>query len=332
MNRLIYVLHGDCPRAQQELSFSVLSALKQGVEGVQMELWSDAQNQRPDLPLTPHPLPAAGADLRRLLAEALGEARGPICLIATDTVFLAPPAELFARMASGAPLVLRRDGWLAGRTEWAAALDAAAGTEAEAQIHPGVELLNLGIIGLRDANITCISSTKSPFNLLDFGLNFTQIEQYELSAALHLATPKIATAADLIRRYDDHMRHVYHGRFAAMFPPGAPVNTALADKLPEITEPPKPLRLKLIAKAYALRHGMGRRSESAYLAYLCAFAAPRPEGRTVWANIALDQVETSARPRKDWENDLPRLAPAALDGADLSPETTARWRRYWAER
>lgn len=330
MNRLIYMLHGDAPRAQQELSYSVLSALKQGIDGVQMELWADSANQRPDLPLLPHALPAAGPSLAAALSEALAEEIGPVSVIATDTYFRAPPADLFTRIAPGRPLVLSRDGWLAGRGDWAAALDAARGTEAETHLNPGVELFNLGVLGVDPADTHITSSTFNACGLIDFGLNFTQIEQFSLSSAIGAAGPQIALAEDIVTRYDGHMRHVFHGRFDAMFPPGAPINTALADRLPAITEPPKPFGLKLKAKAHALQRGMGRGSEFAYLAYLCAFAAPRAEGRNVWANIALDKVESASRSRKDWRKDLPRLAPDALDAAELSPETAARWRAYWA--
>lgn len=117
MARLIYLLQEPSPAAQRELSYSLLSALKQGLDGVEVELWSDADNRRPDLPATPHPLPQKGRGLRAALQEALAEARGPVCVIATDTVFAAAPARLFEQIAPGRALVLARDGWLAGRPE-----------------------------------------------------------------------------------------------------------------------------------------------------------------------------------------------------------------------
>ncbi len=115
-------------------------------------------------------------------------------------------------------------------------------------------------------------------------------------------------------------------------PPGAAVNTALAQRLPRMSEPPKPLPLKLKARIYALRHRMGRATAFGYLAYLCAFAAPTPEGRDVWANIALDMMIKSSLPAGQIARHLPRLAPGALDEAGLKSATLDRWRHFWAER
>ena len=114
-----------------------------------------------------------------------------------------------------------------------------------------------------------------------------------------------------------------------MFPAGQPVNCALASRLPEVNMPPSPFGLRLRAKLGAMRRGFGLGTTAGYHAYLCAFAAPTDEGRDVWANIALDHLETSLTPRDRLARALPRLAQDALDAAKLRPDTTARWLAFW---
>ncbi|MCG7624319.1 hypothetical protein [Epibacterium sp. Ofav1-8] len=341
MATLLYLVHGRAPRQQQQLSYSILSALKQGLEGVEILLMCDEANRRPDLPVRHQILSvdqiAQWTDAGRAPARAqlhalqlaLSERTTPVCWVATDTAFTAPPRQMTERIAAQVPLFYDRDGWLAGRPEWAPIIDACKGTALEDQIQTGTEVLDTGILGLTEAESDIINQSLKPHEALNTNPKVSNIEQIRLGALLTQTAREVRFGNDTVSRYSTYMRHVYHGRFDAMFPPGAPVNTALAERLPVIKEPPKPLHLRLKAKAYALRHGLGRGTEFGYLAYLCAFAAPTPEGRNVWANIALDMIERSPRAPDKLAKDLPGLAPDALTLAELSPETEDRWRTFW---
>ncbi|TNJ44803.1 hypothetical protein [Phaeobacter sp. B1627] len=343
MATLVYLVHGDAPRAQQQLSYSILSALRHGLEGIEILLICDAPNQRPDLPVRHHILSAettaAWADqnntpLKRLRAAQLGleVTGGNICLMATDTAFKAPPRQLFDLITAGGILVQDHDGWLAGRSDWDQVIDACRGTQLEPQVHAGAAMFDIGVLGLTPQDVNLLFHVEELAKSAEIKDQPSEIEQFAFSAAIELEARDVVYARDHVIHYDGYMRHVYHGRFDAMFPPGAPVNTALAHRLPAITEPPKPLPLKLRAKVFALRHRMGRATEFGYLAYLCAFAAPTAEGRDVWANIALDMMMRSSRSAAQIAQHLPRLAPGAIDDAGLRPATLARWRHFWAAR
>ncbi len=338
MQRLLYLVHGDSPRAQQELSYSVLSALKQGLGDCEILLACDEANQRGDLPVTHRLLPPSRVaswqaqgicGQLHVLHDVLAERRGPVCLIQTDTVFCAPPARLFERIAEQGALVLDRDGWLAGRRSWDAALSETQSKGQKGLLAPGTEMLNPGVIGLSTTLEACLTSAISTLETLPESSPIAEREQFCFSAALSMSGIDPTFASAEVRRYQGPLRHVYHGRFDSMFPPGAPVNTALAPRLPEITEPPKPFLLRLRARAKRLATGSGLAFESGYLAYLCAFAAPTATGRNVWANMALDWMQRSHRDQVRLQRDLPRLAPARLASADLSPETRARWQVFW---
>ncbi|MBW3243994.1 hypothetical protein KUV57_15100 [Epibacterium sp. DP7N7-1] len=344
MATLLYLVFGRALRQQQQLSYSILSALKQGLEGVEILLMCDEVNRRPDLPVRHHTLSAdqiaqwTDAGRRPARAQlhafklALSESTAPVCWVATDTAFKAPPRVMTERIAAQVPLFYDRDGWLAGRPDWAPIIDACKGTSLEAHIHSNTEVLNTGVLGLTSAEVDFINQSLEPNKAPTNDLKIDNIEQIHLGALLSKNAQELRFANDTVSQYSNYMRHVYHGRFDVMFPHGRAVNLELVQKLPTTNEPPKPLSLRLKAKAYSMRHGLGRGTEFGYLAYLCAFAAPTPEGRNVWANIALDMIERSARAPDKLAKDLPKLAPNALALAELSPETEDRWRKFWMNR
>ncbi|GAB5433659.1 MAG: hypothetical protein EpisKO_30290 [Epibacterium sp.] len=341
MATLLYLVHGPAVQQQQQLSYSVLSALKHGVDGVDLVLICDAANRRPDLPLrhvviSPEQIAQWTDGGRRparaqlhALDLALRETGGPVCWASTDSAFTAAPARLLERITPETPLFFDRDGWLTSRPEWSPIIDACKDSALSEQIQPSTEVFDTGILGLSPSDLDFINRSLNPSEWAQNPYLVDNFEQIHLCALLAQNAQKLRFSHDLVQRYQGYMQHVYQGRLEAMFPPGGAVNTALAAQLPAITEPPKPLHLRLKAKAYALRRGLGHGTEFGYLAYLCAFAAPTPEGRSVWANIALDMMERSARAPQKLVKDLSNLAPEALPDAELSPQTEERWRRYW---
>ncbi|KUP90641.1 hypothetical protein [Tritonibacter horizontis] len=349
MPTLVYVVRGDAPRAQQELSYSVLSALKHGLGDVEILLICDTANQRPDLPVNHHILPpdvladwtgraapsaTAGPPPDAVgLADAAGLAldltQGPICLMATATAFRAPPQRLFDQFRPGVVLVQDQDGWLAGRPDCATVIAATRESSDEAAVHPGAALYDLGVLGIYPQDASCLKSSNLLGSRLIFLPEISNIEQLSLSLALGDPDREVRFARDLLEHYNGPMRHVYHGRFDVMFPARAPVNLQMAGQLPTITEPPKPLFLRWKAKLVAIWRRMGPGTQAGYLAYLCAFAAPTAEGRDVWANIALDHLHRSQRPRMKLRQEFSKLAPGAFETAGVKPATAARWLRFW---
>lgn len=326
MTTLVYSVFGAAEQAQRALSFSVLSALKQGLGDCRILLLCDAANRREDLPvehLVRPELPGV-FDRLDLLSAQLG---APFCLVDPESDFTAPPARLFARLADtpDGVMVHSRAGWLSARPHleaWAAEMDPAP--------DGSTELFDLRILALDPQKCSFQNRTildKFYGSILNKNDSFQQF----------LVNMQISTqsspgfAADLVTLYSDRpLRHVYHGMQRAMFPAGLPVDCARAQALPAVKAPPQPLTLQWKAKLTALRRGYGVATTEAYLAYLCAIAAPTPQGRDVWANMALDHLATSQQSPADLQRALPRLAPSALGEADLRDETRARWQAFWS--
>lgn len=329
---LVFTVFGSDPataRPQGELSFAVLSALKQGLERpengpVQILLLCDAANTRADLPVA-HLIQDTDPGLFGRLQLVADHLRAPFVMIDTASVFKAPPAQLFAQL-SDRPLVHSKAGLLSSQPGYAAFA-----AQSETAPKPEAQAYDLGVLGLDPARILL------PFlNFIDAiyddnGQKNIQIEQLTLSQHIAaLGTPDLAEETVTLYAGRQHpIRHVYHGMQRSMFPAGQPVNCALAPRLPDVKMPPSPFTRRLRAKLAGLRRGFGLGTTAGYHAYLCALAAPTEDGRDVWANIALDHLEASLTPRDRLARALPRFAPSALATANLRPETAARWQMFW---
>jgi hypothetical protein len=329
---LVFTLFGGdtaAARKQGELSFAVLSALKQGLERphgdpVQILLLCDAANRRADLPVAPLIQDADPGLLGRLqlVADHLG---APFVMMDTASVFKAPPAPLFAQL-SDRPLVHSKAGLLSSKPGYAAFA-----SQSETAPKPEAQAYDLGVLGFDPAKAPFpFPNDKYAGNDLDHA-ECVQIEQLALSQRIAaLGPPNVAEETVALYAGRQHpIRHVYHGMQRSMFPAGQPVNCALAPRLPDVKMPPSPFTRRLRAKVGAMRRGFGLGTTAGYHAYLCALAAPTEDGRDVWANIALDHLETSLTPRERLARALPRFAPTALATANLPPETVDRWQAFW---
>ena len=116
MKTVAYLVYGADPAYMLELTYSVLSCarfLHQEPDDIQLVLISDAQYRGPELPLK-H-LSVTQDELRAwtldgsykhaakffALATAMDHFKDSVALVDTDTVFLAHPKHLFARLNNG---------------------------------------------------------------------------------------------------------------------------------------------------------------------------------------------------------------------------------------
>lgn len=330
---LVFTIFGsdaDAARKQGELSFAVLSALKQGLEGgtetpLRLLLLCDARNRRPDLPLD-HLIHSQDPGLFARLDLVARHCDAPFVMVDTASDFKAPPALLF-RHLSTAPLVQARMGLLSSQPDFAAFCD-----RLDRPPAPDAPAFDLCVFGLDPRSKIITKSIKIGSQRESDPSKISNLEHLQLTQEIStFGTPTVAE--DTVRTYlgpAHPIRHVYHGLQRSMFPAGQPVNCNLAARLPTVAMPPVPFALRLRAKLGGLIRGFGMGTEAGYRAYLCACAAPTAQGRDVWANIALDHLEGSRTAGDKLQRALPRLAPAALAGADLHPDTKARWQAFWA--
>ena len=150
---LVFTVFGTgaaATRQQGELSFAVLSALKQGleVEGtapVQILLLCDAANQRSDLPVD-HLIHDTDPGLYGRLRMVADHLAAPFVMVATASVFKSPPARLFDGLTDR-PLVQSETGLLSSQAGYETFVDhsvAHSGTRPAAD----APAYDLGVLGL----------------------------------------------------------------------------------------------------------------------------------------------------------------------------------------
>src|SRR5262249_19578589 len=133
MNTIAYLIYGADPVYMLELTYSVLSCvrfLNQEPADIQLVLISDSQYRGPRIPLKQ--LYVTQDQLRTwtldgsykhaaktfALATAMDHFKNSVALVDTDTVFLAHPKHLFARIKEGASVMHAKDKLLSEEPTW----------------------------------------------------------------------------------------------------------------------------------------------------------------------------------------------------------------------
>lgn len=281
MPTLVYLLYGNAPTYQAELTYSVLSALRQARgETPRIVLYCDAVGARPDLPVetvilseqTLNDWSMQGAYGHKVKLHVVGDALtrfgSKVCFVDTDTEFRKSPTLLFQRIARRESLMNACDGLLGEMSQWSEMLDLTAATDLAQMVRPDARMLNSGLIGVHVAQLGAIQDAiataerlyriKPVFNVEQFAVG------HHLSQAGH-----VSFAEDVIEHYWGYRRITYHAKIpAALATLNGVYTRETARDLPEIIPARKPLIARIAARAYAGVHGLDKDARYAYLAYL----------------------------------------------------------------
>lgn len=339
---LLYLVYGKDPKYQLELSYSVLSALREARGPLQILLFCDEANQRPDLPVISNVISDEDRDAWTFggtyhhvmkifaLRHALAHVGGKVCFVDTDTAFRADPQLIFDRISDTSVAMHAHEGQLKDLHSWTTLLQKAGHTEHAKAVYPDAPMFNSGLIGVtsaQDASLEAACALAKALYAIEPVFN---IEQFVLGALLGQSAD-IRLAEDVLEHYWGYRRYVYHARIPpalATLSDGYSAKTAT--RLPVISEPPKPLIARLWARIHGQVHGMDANYRFAYLSYLANGAAQDAETRMIWADIALDMLQRSQTRRRQYR-DFKRFQPAVLATSGLDPARQALWSKVWAE-
>ena len=339
---LLYLVYGDNPVYQQELSYSVLSALRESRAPLHIQLYCDAANQRPDLPVTSyvfteeyrHSWTFGGTYNHALklfvLRHALERMGDKVCFVDTDTAFLDDPAVLFDRISDSSAVMHADEGVLGDLHSWDAMLPKAATAGFADTVHAGARMYNSGLIGVSPAMAGMLAQASGLARDLYQIEPVFNIEQFVLGALLSRACD-IRLAEDLVDHYWGYRRYIYHGRIpTALERLGGFYTAESAKLLPVITDPEKPFLARLWARLHGKIHKTDADYRFAYLAYLASGATRSAQTRGIWADIALDMLKRSTQ-RGRRPQDFRRFTPQALPSSGLDDRRQQAWQDFWAD-
>ena len=338
---LLYLVYGNNPVYQQELSYSVLSALRESRAPLRILLYCDAHNQRPDLPVTPyvfndadrHGWTFGGSYNHALkifaLRHALESTGDKVCFVDTDTAFNDDPARIFGRISDTSAVMHADEGVLDGLHSWDALVPKAAAAGLAETVHPAARMYNSGLIGVAPVMADALEEACRLARDLYRIEPVFNIEQFALGAVLGRSFD-LQLADDIVDHYWGYRRHIYHGRIPAALEILEGYYSAESAKLlPVITDPEKPFWARLRARVHGMLHKTDADYRFAYLAYLASGATHSAETRGIWADIALDMLKRSPR-RGRRRRDFRRFAPESLAASGLDARRQKEWLVFWS--
>ncbi|MEM1415275.1 MAG: hypothetical protein AAGH15_10255 [Myxococcota bacterium] len=305
MTVFAYLVYGGNPNYQLEMSFSLLSAVRQAKspDALRVALICDPENARPDLPVenvvVEHEELRSWTDdgrynhrikplaIRRLL-ERYDE---PVVMLDTDTYFTDDPEVLAERVGPGQTLMHELESSLGDAALWGPLLQQRGGRieAGEHVLTPDLPMYNSGIIGLRPEDAGLLDDAMEILDALRAETGFFNAEQLAIGLAFERAT-KVATGDDVLVHYWGGEREFIHlrvqelmgvrdgERFAA---------AAAASTLPAITGyPPIPISYKLRGRALGTAFRWSEDYYYAYVAALMARAEARPGYAKAWNDVA----------------------------------------------
>ncbi|MGC3940461.1 hypothetical protein ACOTTU_21885 [Roseobacter sp. EG26] len=341
---LLYLVYGQNQKYQQELSYSVLSAFREAKEetsDLQVLLFCDAANQRPDLPVTSYVMSEEERRLWTLegtynhaikifaLRKALEIAGGKVCFVDTDTAFKQNPRRLFDRITKTSAIMHASEGVLSDLHSWSSLLGKAAAAGLDDVVSPSARMYNSGLIGVMPTMSEALEEACTLMRRLHEIEPVFNIEQFVLGALLP-RDGEMQLAEDLVDHYWGYRRHIYHGQIpSALAALKGQYSAQTAQNLPVITDPQKPLAAKLRARIHAMLNQTDATYRFGYLAYLASGSAGSAEERDVWAHIALDMLERSEA--KDLaRRSFRRFAPEGLKDSGLNEALQKEWMSFWS--
>jgi len=264
---LVYLVYGSDAQYQQELSYSVLSACRAArgdMDDIEILLFCDEQNQRPDLPVTSYVMSAkerhdwtfGNTYNHALKIFALRKAgnlsEGKLCFVDTDTAFLQDPRLLFDRISDTDAVVHHNEGLLSQRFRgskllqdgWGSLIEKAPSVGLADVVHPDAVMYNSGLIGVSANKAGLLEQAAQLAHDLYRLEPVFNIEQFAVGAILGQTHDAVRTGHDLVDHYCGYRRFVYHrqipGALAAL---NGELSPKAATALPVIADLPKPCLL-----------------------------------------------------------------------------------------
>lgn len=349
MKVLAYFLYGDDREYQQELEFSLLSALrflKQRDEGISIRLICESETVCSHLPIerlifsepelldwTYNKTFGLRAKIGALL-KAVDHYQCPTVLIDTDTYFTEHPVKLFERVSETRSLLHTYeypivDSSLPG---WKRILDKiGAGIEIDGvPIHPQSPMYNSGVVGVHPAHRSRLETAFAIVDHLHAIAPVFTLEQYGFSASLAHHTD-IATCEDVIQHYWGAEKDFIRVQIVKSLEQGTA--DALLTQLPKLERiyPPIRKRDRILTGLSFFKHRDNhyRRAQLAYRSAL--FYAKKDIGyANAWANNALQALRISTPPfehadfqqfRQNTIHSLPWISPSVKRG----------WIKFWQQ-
>ncbi len=359
---LSYLLYGDKPEYQLELSYSVLTAmrhLRRSPSPVRIALVTDEANARPDLPVE-HVIVstaefAAWTDggrylhmaQHRALAKALDCFGGKVVQVDTDTSFVEHPAKIFAKIGQGRSLMHTDEGPVGAQKRWRPFFEALGPSAVVAgyRVAARQPIYNAGVIGLDARDRALLEDADAVVRGLYAMHPVFDAEQVGVGTVLDART-RLSVCDREIAHHWGVERWFVHAQIRRLLdPPGREgfERLAGAERLPRIGFPEKSVIDRVAARWRAFRRGVGRHYAFAYLAYRSALRAvdTDPVCANVWARVALhalrfhgDDVRdgtSGALDRETIRRDFQELGGRALDRHGwIDADTKRGWDEYWA--
>lgn len=342
---LVYLVYGSNQTYQDELSYSVLSALREaGQEASELciLLFCDEMNQRPDLPLdhyviSPEELNAwtLGGTYNHaikisVLQKAMQITQGKLCFVDTDTAFTASPLDIFEKISDHSVVMHDNEGKLGMLFTWTSLLRKAHAAGFGDTVHPAAVMYNSGVIGVTPAMSKTVQDACTIMSDLYALEPVFNIEQFAVGAALSQHY-EVQTVPNIVDHYWAYRRYVYHGKIPdAVAALEGDHSIKSAGRLPVIQDLPKPLIARLRARLHGMIHAADADYRFGYLAYLSSGSAPAMQDRPIWADIALDMAKRSAN-QSLIQRSFKRFAPHALASSGLDPARQDQWKAFWAD-
>ena len=346
MNTVAYLVYGADPVYRLELTYSVLSCVRylhHEPDDIQLVLISEAPHRGPELPLkhlsvTQDELRAwtLGGSYKHAakffaLETAMDHFKGSVALVDTDTVFLAHPKHLFARINNGGSLMHARDRMLSEEPTWKPILNSISKSANGYEIRPNSRMNNSGVLGVHYSNRHAIDDVLPLIKELCAIGRVDTIEQFAFTAVLNRYT-NVTVCPDLVRHYWGYERRFCHAQIRAFLENAGPTDFRnYVGPLPRLGYPGKPFVARIQARLKQLRRRASAEYRFAYLAYKCALASAEPSIAEAWADTALDVLMRHETGNPIIKQDFKQFSPNALGRyKSFGPATQRRWNDYWA--
>jgi hypothetical protein len=303
---IAYLVYGDKPEYQLELTYSILSAahfLRNERSAIRIVLVTEATMRRDDLPV--EHLFFTRTDLDQwtgnggyyhaakihALMHVLNRSEGPVVLIDTDTCFKLSPSAMFERISEGSSLMHTREGLLRDLSCWHPLLEKIRGPIAGYDVGPLSPIYNSGVVGVPQSARSFLKEALELMTELRSTHPVFNIEQFSFATVLKRYT-RLNVCPDIVWHYWGPVRRFCHVQTAAMFPHfSKELFDSHVGRLPTIGYPPKRKVDQLRARIKQLLRLGGPEYRFSYLAYLSALSNPDPIMAKAWASTAVDAIK-----------------------------------------
>ncbi len=349
MKVLAYFLYGDDREYQQELEFSVLSALRflENQDDIVIRVICDSDSIGASLPIERLVFsPAEFADWTRdrtyffrakigALLKAIDHYRCPVALLDTDTFFTDHPARLFDRISPTRSLMHQYESTLSESPEpgWKPILKKIKQqtTISGISITPASPMYNSGVIGIDPVHRSLLETALEVLDqLYDISPVFN-VEQFAVGAALGQKT-MLSDCADIVRHYwGAHQKDFIRVQIAKALEQGEAERLLAQSPMFQNLYPKVRKRDRILTGLSFFKH-RNHNYRRAQLAYRSAvfYAAKDIDYANAWANNALEVLKISHHPCD--QSDFQHFRQEAIHTLTwLRPSIKRGWIKFWQQ-